>query len=101
MWVLAHFEAEYLSLKINGVGAKFAHGERKEVINMAFSEDVKAQALRNAGYKCEKCHKTLSMVTAEAHHKTSVSAGGSDALSNCQILCHDCHVSTTTTYGKH
>lgn len=68
---------------------------------MAFSNTTKEQALKDAGYKCEKCKTPLTMNTAEAHHKTSVDAGGSDALSNCQILCHSCHVGTTTTYGKH
>jgi 5-methylcytosine-specific restriction enzyme A len=68
---------------------------------MAFSYETKQQALQRAGYKCEKCGKSLTMASAEAHHKTSVAAGGSDSLSNCQILCHDCHVGTTTTYGKH
>ena len=67
---------------------------------MAFSEETKKQALKDAGYKCEKCGTSLSMSTAEAHHKTSVDAGGSDAPSNCQILCHNCHVATRT-YGKH
>jgi len=68
---------------------------------MAFSSATKLQALKNAKYRCEKCGTSLSIITAEAHHKTSVAAGGSDALSNCQILCHRCHVETTTTYGKH
>jgi len=67
---------------------------------MAFSEETKKQALTNAGNKCEKCKTSLTMGTAEAHHKTSVEAGGSDALSNCQILCHNCHAQTHT-YGKH
>lgn len=67
---------------------------------MAFSYETKKQALERAHYKCENCGTGLSMTTAEAHHKTSVDAGGSDTLSNCKILCHDCHVATRT-YGKH
>lgn len=34
----------------------------------------------------------------EAHHKVSVVAGGSDTLSNCEILCMDCH-KKTGSYG--
>lgn len=30
----------------------------------------------------------------EAHHRTSVDAGGDDTLSNCEILCWDCHSRT-------
>jgi 5-methylcytosine-specific restriction endonuclease McrA len=67
---------------------------------MAFSEETKKDALKNAGFKCEKCGKSLSMSTAEAHHKTSVASGGKDILSNCKILCHDCHTNTHT-YGAH
>lgn len=36
----------------------------------------------------------------EAHHIVSVKSNGSDALSNCQILCTDCH-KRTRTYGRH
>ena len=67
---------------------------------MAFSEETKKEAMKKAGYKCEKCGKPLTMATAEAHHKTSLLAGGSDGLSNCQILCHDCHAKTRS-YGNH
>jgi 5-methylcytosine-specific restriction endonuclease McrA len=66
---------------------------------MAFSEETKKQALKNAGNKCQKCGTPLTMSTAEAHHKTAVASGGSDAPSNCQILCHNCHVGTYT-YGR-
>jgi len=65
---------------------------------MAFSEETKSQALAGAGRKCERCGKALTMTSAEFHHKTSVAAGGSDGLSNCEVLCHDCHVKTRS-YG--
>ncbi len=67
---------------------------------MAFTELTKMQALERAGYRCEKCGKKVTISTCEAHHKTSVLSGGSDNLSNCQILCIDCH-KKTYTYGKH
>ena len=67
---------------------------------MAFSEETRKQALINAGYKCEKCKTPVTTSTSEAHHKTSVTAGGGDNLSNCQILCIPCH-KDTHTYGKH
>ncbi len=67
---------------------------------MAFSEATKEAALKRANFKCEKCGKNVNMHTCEAHHKHSVKSGGNDALSNCQILCKDCH-QETRTYGKH
>ena len=27
----------------------------------------------------------------EAHHRVAVASGGDDSLSNCEILCCDCH----------
>ena len=35
----------------------------------------------------------------EAHHKTAAASGGSDTLSNCEILCIPCH-KNTRTYGR-
>jgi 5-methylcytosine-specific restriction endonuclease McrA len=65
---------------------------------MAFSETTKEEALRRAGGMCEcergshghigRCYSTDQL---EYHHKTAVASGGSDALSNCEVLCHDCH----------
>lgn len=67
---------------------------------MSFPRSVKEEAFKRAGGKCEKCGKKVEMETCEAHHKTSVRAGGKDVLSNCQILCIECH-QNTRTYGKH
>ncbi len=32
----------------------------------------------------------------EAHHKVAVASGGQDILSNCKVLCLDCHKKTYT-----
>jgi 5-methylcytosine-specific restriction endonuclease McrA len=32
----------------------------------------------------------------EAHHITAEDAGGKDILSNCEILCQQCHKMTRT-----
>lgn len=79
---------------------------------MAFSEDTVSQAWRRAGGKCEctrsihshgsRCSKQLVWANRgrdgvgswEAHHRVSVDSGGSDVLSNCEILCWDCHSRT-------
>ena len=75
---------------------------------MAFSESVKLAAWKKAGGECEKCGKELVWQNHqegergawEAHHKTSVASGGGDNVSNCMILCLDCH-KKTRTYGLH
>ena len=70
---------------------------------MAFSDEVKKEAFKRAGGKCERCKKELVWENNgretgrgawEAHHKTSVDSGGSDALSNCLVLCWECHKNT-------
>lgn len=78
---------------------------------MAFSEETKREAFTRAGGKCEcrrlsckehttvYCGKTLATGRWHAHHKTAVAVGGSDALSNCEVLCIPCHESTQT-YGR-
>lgn len=77
---------------------------------MAFSNEVIEQAWKRSGGKCEcqrtthghsgRCNKTLSHENQgresgwgawEAHH---ISTSGGDGLSNCEILCWDCHKRT-------
>lgn len=77
---------------------------------MAFSEETVLQAWRRAGGRCEcrrtshnhlniRCGKTLVWENRgregwgawEAHH---INSNGGDDLSNCEILCWDCHSRT-------
>jgi 5-methylcytosine-specific restriction endonuclease McrA len=58
---------------------------------MAFSEETKRQALKNARGKCEKCGRDVTMSTCHAHHKNHAASGGPDVVSNCRILCVRCH----------
>ena len=82
---------------------------------MAFTLSVIESAWRRARDKCEckrsthqhsygRCNKQLVWANRgkegsrgcwEAHHKT---AGAPDTLSNCEILCCDCH-KKTRSYG--
>jgi len=80
---------------------------------MVFPDSVVRQAWNRSGGRCEckrtqhnhsgRCNRSLRWESRgkespygwEAHH---VTAGGSDALSNCEILCQDCH-KKTRTYG--
>ena len=83
---------------------------------MAFPESVVKEAWKNAGGRCEcrrtthghsvPCNKELVWENRgrsgrgcwEAHHKVAESSGGSNTLSNCEILCFDCH-SKTGSFG--
>lgn len=67
---------------------------------MAFTEETKRRAFERAGKRCELCGKQLVFANRgynggrgawEAHHKIPHSQGGSDIISNCMILCYDCH----------
>lgn len=76
---------------------------------MAFSATVKAQALRRSGNRCEckrrhphhlgRCSARVTMANAQFHHITAQSVGGSDGLSNCEVLCTRCH-RLTASYGR-
>lgn len=84
---------------------------------MAFSDSVVQAAWQRAGGCCEctrsthghagRCNARLVWAARgvergiggwEAHHKTSVAAGGADVENNCEILCQPCH-KKTQTYG--
>ena len=81
---------------------------------MAFSDETVLAAWKRSGGKCEcrrvshnhlynHCGKELVWNNRgresgrgawEAHHRTSIHVSGSDSLSNCEILCWDCHKRT-------
>ena len=93
----------------------------KGCAEMAFSDLTIRQAWQRSGGRCEcersshghgytgRCTQRLmfnlrgndySPYGWEAHHKTAVSSGGGDTLSNCEILCMSCH-KKTGSYGRH
>jgi len=79
---------------------------------MAFPESVKLQALKDSGGRCQ-CHREHVGKRAAHHggrcpkiftgrrtwHAHHIVAGGSDTLSNCEVLCIPCH-KLTRTYGR-
>jgi 5-methylcytosine-specific restriction endonuclease McrA len=76
---------------------------------MAFSETTKDAAFRRSGGRCEcsrdrhphagRCTTRLTRQSAQFHHVHAQSQGGSDALSNCEVLCLTCH-KATDSYGR-
>ena len=80
---------------------------------MGFTPDVVETAFQRARKSCEcnrsthnhsgtRCNKTLIWEQRgredthawEAHHRVSQQVGGGDTLSNCEILCWNCHKKT-------
>jgi hypothetical protein len=107
----------------NGITRRYYNprlGERVES-EMAFSEETIRKALANAGNRCEctrtSCgHPKIPGGTRctrdgftwankgskwEAHHRVAVASGGSDALSNCEILCGPSTKEGTCHYNVH
>lgn len=77
---------------------------------MPFSDEVKAQAFKRSGGRCEcqrkthghpgRCKATITKTTVEYHHLHAESEGGHNGLSNCEALCRSCH-HQTSSYGRH
>lgn len=69
---------------------------------MAFDVYTKLSAFQRANGKCESCGKRLTYMNNgregrgawEAHHKHHVASGGKSVLSNCRVLCWECHKGT-------
>ena len=55
-----------------------------------FSDKVIASAIARQSFLCAMCGTKLTG-DYEGHHIKPKSMGGSDELSNCAMLCHDCH----------
>jgi len=62
---------------------------------MRFSDNIITQAFHRQKKRCAMCGYKLD-ATYQAHHIKRVADGGTATLSNCVILCRDCH-----TYGAH
>lgn len=67
-----------------------------------FPDATKTTALSLAGSKCERCKVSVTGTGTDTHyhHKVSELAGGSNGLSNCEVLCIKCH-KDTASYGRH
>ena len=71
-------------------------------------DDVFYAFFIRAKERCENCgeklvwenHQEGERGAWEAHHIKAQKDGGNDSLSNCKILCLDCH-KNTHSYGRH
>lgn len=63
-----------------------------------FSANTKAKAFRRANERCEICTRKVGLGGEPAeydHHPVSADDGGSNDLSNCRVLCRECHLQHT------
>jgi 5-methylcytosine-specific restriction endonuclease McrA len=64
---------------------------------VAFPESVELEARQRARGICQCERRTCPhfgrcrVRGAEFHHKRSLTSGGTDELSNCELLCSPCH----------
>ena len=71
---------------------------------MSFNNETKRMAFTRANGRCQSCGKQLvfenngrfGLGCWEAHH---INSNGADVLSNCKILCFDCHTKTRS-FGR-
>lgn len=66
---------------------------------MPFTPLIKGLALVRCNNRCERCQRALVTGRYEFHHRHAESLGGSDSLSNCEVLCKPCH-QNTASYGR-
>lgn len=67
---------------------------------MAFSKEVRTEALVAAARHCCVCHRYRG-VKVEVHHIVPVSKGGADTADNAIALCFDCHADAGHYNHKH
>src|SRR5215468_9000848 len=64
--------------------------------NMPFSDRVKRQAWERCQHRCEICTAWLISGKFEYDHLKPRWLGGEDILSNCRVLCINCHDDKTS-----
>lgn len=67
---------------------------------MAFSKQIKINALISAARHCCVCHRYKG-VKVEVHHILPVAKGGTDVEENAIALCFDCHADAGHYNNKH
>lgn len=59
-----------------------------------FGTQIKREVLEHQYYACAECGRSLwrkGMSQAQGHHIVMYSRGGSRDISNCVVLCPECH----------
>jgi hypothetical protein len=85
------YENDPDGLKKNGFYEYVLSDDRTLIWNRVFSERQQKEAYKAQEKKCAKCKKTFDIKQLEAHHKIAFADGGETIISNCLLLCKDCH----------
>lgn len=75
-------------------------GDRTLIWHRAFSDKQQRQAYKNQNEKCAHCNKDFAFEALEAHHKVAYADGGETTITNCLMLCHDCHADITARQNQ-
>lgn len=62
--------------------------------SVEFPANTKAKAFRRAGGRCELCTRKVGIGGERAeydHYPVAADDGGTNDLSNCRVLCAECH----------
>jgi 5-methylcytosine-specific restriction endonuclease McrA len=54
-------------------------------------ESIRRQVFARAGYECEGCGTRLTWNMGHLHEQQPKGNGGEVSLTNCRLLCFDCH----------
>ena len=60
-------------------------------IGQAAWEVIRQRAFAEQGRRCSRCGKAGAL---EVHHVKELAHGGTNDLSNLEVLCRDCHIAT-------
>ena len=85
------FDVDPDGLKKKGFYEYVLSGNKSLIWHRAFSERQKKQAYERQNKKCDRCHKKFDIKEMEGHHKIAFDDGGVTTISNCVMLCKNCH----------
>jgi 5-methylcytosine-specific restriction endonuclease McrA len=69
-------------------------------VRKEFSAKVKAEAFSNCNGCCESCGIKLTIGNVEYDHDLADGLGGKAEISNCRVLCRNCHSKKTHTMDR-
>jgi hypothetical protein len=87
-------------LKKSGFYEYLLSNDRSLIWHRVFSEKQQNQVYIAQDKKCAVCGNKFDIAKLEAHHKTAFIDGGETTITNCQLLCKDCHADITAKQNQ-
>ena len=75
---------------------KWDHRNNIKVGRLSFDYQSRHFILKSFNYRCADCGKTKDETTLHIDHIIPISRGGSNKLTNLQVLCKDCNLAKHT-----